>query len=300
VEGKVLADARWTSLFDGKDLGRWKVIEDPQRSAASGKVRVQDGQIVLGEENTGAMAGISWTGDLPTMDYEVEWEGMLRKIKEAGFVMLFPVGKDLPSILIRGEAVEGKFGPVDGKQLELHGAPKQPPLLDGRWYPFRIRVSQAEGIGVWVDGQKVLSHRVTGYRFGMVMPDGPNVPKSLSLGIEGASEGGLRNIRMRSLPPSAAAKPSDLSPSEARALIPEAASMSFADFQKLAGGGDANAEKFDNQSLSLVLLSLRIDEATKKNSAATADFRYLGEAPNPVALAQAVSLSKNRGYGPFQ
>jgi hypothetical protein len=180
--------------------------------------------------------------------------------------------------------------------LEFHGATDQPPLLDGRWYPFHIRVSQAEGIGVWVDGHKVVSHRVTGFRFGGEMPEGPGVPKSLALGIDGPSAGGLRNIRLRSLPPSAVAKPTDLTPSEARALIPQAAAMSFADFQKLAGAQGGSASAFDSQSLSLVLMSLRMDEATRKNAAAMADFRYLGEALDPPALARAVSLSKNRGY----
>jgi hypothetical protein len=224
---------------------------------------------------------------------------MLRKIKETTFVISFPVSKDLPWLTIHGEALEGKFGPVDGELLEIHGAPQQPPLLDGRWYPFRVRVSQSDGIGAWVDGNRILSHRITGYRFGGVMPVGPGIPQSLALAIDGASEGGLRNIRMRALPPSPTAKPGtipDMSPSEARALIPEAASMSFADFQKLAGGGDASAAKFDSQSLSLVLLSLRVDEAATKNSAAMADFRYLGEIANPSALAQAVSRSKSRGY----
>jgi hypothetical protein len=288
--------AAWTSLFDGKDLGRWRIIEDPERPEASGKVRVQDGQIVLGEENVRAMAGVGWTGEFPTMDYEVEWEGMVQKVTDTHRVMMFPAGKDLPFLAIRGEAIEGKFGPVDGKQLEIHSASNQPPLLDGRWYPFRIRVSQAEGIGVWVDGHKVVSHRVTGFRFGGGMPDGPGVPKSLALGVDGPSAGGLRNIRMRSLPPSPIAKPSDLSPSEARALIPEAASMSFADFQKLTSSVDASATTFESHSLSLILLSLRMDKAAKDNSEAKADFRCLGEVLNPAVVARAMSLSKSRGY----
>lgn len=287
--------AVWTSLFDGKDLGRWKVFEDPERPQASGKVRVQDGQIVLNEENQRTATGVIWTGEFPMMDYEVEWEWMAQKVKDAHLTMMFPVGKDLPFLAIRGEAIEGEFGPVNGKRLEIHGAANQPPLLDGRWYPFRIRVSQAEGIGIWVDGHKVVSHRVTGYRFGGG-PVGPGLPKSLALGMDGPSAGRLRNIRMQLLPSSPSAKRNDLSPSEARALIPEAASMSLADFQKLAGAANPTAAAFDNRSLSLVLLSLRMDEATAKNAAAMADFHYLGEALNPVALAQAVSLSKNRGY----
>jgi hypothetical protein len=289
---KAIADVGWMSLFDGKDLGRWRVIEDPALTEQHpGKVRVKDGQMVFGEEGGRTVAGVGWTGAFPEMDYEVEWEWMSQNVKDTELRLMFPVGKDLPALGIRGEVIEGKFGPVNGEHMEIHGAANQPPLLDGRWYTFRIRVSQAGGLGVWVDGHEVVSHRVAGYRFGMVMPDRPGVPKSLALGMEGPSVAAVRNIRMRRLPPSAAAKPSDLSPSEARSLIPEAASMSFVDFQKLAGAQAApSATAFESLPLSLVLLSMRPGEAAKE------DFRYLGEAIPPPALAHAVSLGQARGY----
>jgi predicted Ser/Thr protein kinase len=293
-------DDGWTSLFDGKDLGRWKVVVDPEHPQGGGKVRVQDGQILLGEENTRAVAVIGWTGDLPTMDYEVEWEGMLKNVKEASFVVMFPVDKGLPSLGIHGENVEGKFGPIDGKPLAIHAAAKQPPLLDGRWYPFRIRVSRAEGIDVWVDGHPVVSTPIAEHGFGMVIPEEMRIPKSLGLGIHGPSEGALRNIRMRSLPPSPAgvSKPeidTDLSPAAARELIPEAASMTSADFQKLASSPLATPAVSESQSLSLILMSLRPGEAAKTNPAALADFQYL-EAPMPSRVAEAMWKTKSKGY----
>src|SRR6266545_1262695 len=67
--GLLPAQSGWKSLFDGKSLEGWR--ETP--FSARGKVRVEDGAIVLG---SGAMTGITWTGQFPKANYEVRLEAM--------------------------------------------------------------------------------------------------------------------------------------------------------------------------------------------------------------------------------
>jgi hypothetical protein len=87
----------------------------------------------------------------------------------------------------------------------------------------------------------------------------------------------------------------NLSIDEAKRLIPKAASMPNAGFQKLATSPQATPGTSDDQPLSLIFMSLRPGEAAKRNPAALDDFQYL-EAPMPSRIAEAASKSKSKGY----
>src|SRR5205814_186133 len=65
----VAAAQDWKPLFDGASLEGWK--ETP--FSGHGKVRVEDGAIVLGK---GLLTGITWTGKFPTSNYEIRLEAM--------------------------------------------------------------------------------------------------------------------------------------------------------------------------------------------------------------------------------
>ncbi len=82
-----------------------------------------------------------------------------------------------------------------------------------------------------------------------------------------------------------------LTAAHARALLPEAASISNEDFQRLSES--ARTDAIDSQSLSLVLLSL---DARDQKREAELDFRYLQDTPKPADLARALSLSQWKGY----
>src|SRR4029453_10475168 len=54
----------WQSLFDGKTLTGWKEAD----FAGRGAVKVESGRLLL---DSGIMTGVTWTNDLPRMNYEI-------------------------------------------------------------------------------------------------------------------------------------------------------------------------------------------------------------------------------------
>ena len=75
------------SLFDGKTLAGWKVTD----FAGHGEVTVKDGTLVL---EMGQMTGITWTNDLPRMNYELSLEAMRVEGSDFFCGLTFPVAKD--------------------------------------------------------------------------------------------------------------------------------------------------------------------------------------------------------------
>jgi len=61
---------REIGLFDGKTLGRWKITD----FGGQGDVYVKDGSIFLEMGND--MTGVTWTGPLVRMNYEITLEAM--------------------------------------------------------------------------------------------------------------------------------------------------------------------------------------------------------------------------------
>lgn len=83
-----------------------------------------------------------------------------------------------------------------------------------------------------------------------------------------------------------------LSEELAHSLIPQAASISNEDFQKLQT--KPSAESIENKSLSLVLLNL---DVRNQSPDAASDFRFLIEGyPKPSEIAAAMSISRSKGY----
>ncbi len=83
--------------------------------------------------------------------------------------------------------------------------------------------------------------------------------------------------------------------SKIRALLPEAASSRNADWKRLTNGDAPSVDKFENQSLSMVLLNI---DPSKEKAAVRKEFDYVGDPVNARKLAEAISRgSLLRGYG---
>jgi len=129
----------WESLFDGKNLGRWKV--DNQFDFINhGKVEVSGGKLVLGKGRPGTC--VRWTGKFPKIDYEVSLEAMRVEGEDFFCGLTFLVGTS-PCTLIVG----GWGGPVVGLS-SIDGEPaaenetcvlKQ--FKKKQWYKIRLRVT---------------------------------------------------------------------------------------------------------------------------------------------------------------
>ncbi len=125
----------WKSLFDGKTLKGWKQCGD------EGKVQVKDGAIVIEPGNP--MSGVTWTGDLPKMDYELTLEGKRVEGNDFYATTTFPVGDSHCSFVVGGwgGTVIG-LSSIDGYDASDNQTNRTMSFKTNQWYRIRIRVTK--------------------------------------------------------------------------------------------------------------------------------------------------------------
>ena len=198
--GATAADAHadWRPLFDGKALGPWK----PSDFGGGGEVSVVDGAIRI--EMGADLSGITWSGDFPRDDYEIEMDA--RRVEGGDFFcgLTFPVGKDPCSFIVGGwgGGVVG-LSSIDGEDAANNATTSVQEFKTGRWYAVRVRVT-AERIVCFLDGRMVVDQR----RAGRTISIRDSVAPSKPLGIATyATVGELKNIRWRPVEKADAAQP---------------------------------------------------------------------------------------------
>jgi hypothetical protein len=182
--------SNWQSLFDGQHLGRWK----PTEFGGQGEVTVADGTIVLGQG--GDLTGITWTGEVPTVDYEIELQAM--RVVGGDFFcgLTFPVQSTHCSLIVGGWA-----GPVvglsslDGLDASENDTNTLHRFTSGQWYTVRVRVTPSR-IQSWIDDESVVDADTTGRRVSVRA----ELLDSRPLGIASwRTRAALRHIRLRTL-----------------------------------------------------------------------------------------------------
>ncbi len=180
-----------TILFDGKTLGRWKITD----FGGQGDVYVKDGSIFLEMGND--MTGVTWTGPVVRMNYEITLEAMRVAGSDFFCGLTFPVG-DKPCSLILG----GWGGEVCGlSNIDYYDAADNETTQivsfeNGRWYSVRLRVTPNK-IEAWLDDEELVNIETTGRKIDIR----PEVDLSQPLGIATwCTTGAIRNIKLRTLP----------------------------------------------------------------------------------------------------
>jgi hypothetical protein len=209
--GKPSAEPKWESLFDGKTLKGWKA---PQ-FGGEGKVEVKDGAIFLLRGDS--MTGVTYTGSVPTVDYELTFEG--KRVDGVDFfcTTTFPVGKSHCSFVVGGWG-----GPVVGlSSVDYYDAADNETTRTkdfklNQWYRIRIRVS-AEKIECWIDDEKMVDLQYVRWE----TEDGKKVKHERKISIRfecdlcrplgistWSTTGAVRDIRIRRLTDLPAKQPS--------------------------------------------------------------------------------------------
>lgn len=182
----------WQSLFDGKTLKNWQVT----RFGGAGQVTVENGAITLEMGND--MTGITYAGKPPRNNYEFALEGMRVEGSDFYCTTTFPVGDD-PCTLVVGGWGGGVVGlsNVDGRDASENATTQYLRFQEKKWYPVRIRVSDAR-IECWVGKEQVVDLPRQDHKFGIR----PEVELSRPLGISTwQTTGAVRNLRLRRLTP---------------------------------------------------------------------------------------------------
>lgn len=181
----------WSLLFDGQTLGGWEITNfGPQ-----GPVYLSGGSIIL--EMGDAITGITWKGEFPAMDYEVQLEA--KKITGNDFFcgMTFPVGESFCSLIVGGWSgtVVG-LSSIDGLDASENETRSIRSFDHDTWYTIRLKVTE-EKIEAWIDDEQVVDFETSGQQLSIR----PEVGLSRPFGITTwRTTAALRNIIMRELP----------------------------------------------------------------------------------------------------
>ena len=129
----------WLSLFDGKTLTNWKILQ----YGGNGTPSVKNGSLVLPRPTDGIMTGLCWVGDaLPINNYEVYYEA--RRVAGsdifAGFTFLYD---DTSASIIFGGwgGVVNGLSCIDGYDASENETCQRFSWSNDRWYPVQLRVT---------------------------------------------------------------------------------------------------------------------------------------------------------------
>lgn len=182
--------AAWKPLFDGKSLDGWKSTE----FGGEGEIFVEDGSIIM--ESGHPLTGITFTGDFPKLDYEVQLEAM--KVDGIDFFcgLTFPVAESHCSFIVGGwsGSVIG-ISSIDGQDASENETTRIMKLDKGKWYAIRVRVT-ADKLEAWIDDQQLVDQVITGRRITTRNEVNPSKPMGISAY---ETKSALRGIQVRSL-----------------------------------------------------------------------------------------------------
>ena len=188
---QVAPEQPWTSLFDGKTLGKWEVVEkyDFKRH---GKVHIEKEAVVL--EMGSPATGIRWKGDFPRTAYEISLEA--RRVEGSDFFcgVTFPV-QDAALTLVCGgwSGMVVGLSSIDGEPAVENETCSYTEFELGRWYPIRLRVTKRL-VEVWIDREKIIELPTDDRKFTLYWEMEPLQPLGICSWV---TTGAVRKIRYR-------------------------------------------------------------------------------------------------------
>jgi hypothetical protein len=182
------AAVEWRSMFDGKTLGAWK----QSGYGGAGDTEAVDGvlRIPMGVD----LSGVTWGGEFPKEDYEIELEA--RRVEGDDFFcgLTFPVGADPCSFIVGGwgGAVVG-LSSIDGEDAANNKTTLVRAFKTGQWYAVKVRVTP-ERIECFLDGERVVNQPRKGHTISIRESVEPSRPLGIASYCTVAE---LRKLRWR-------------------------------------------------------------------------------------------------------
>ncbi len=188
VTQEMLQAGDTVSLFDGESLGQWKQTPFEEE----GKSYVEDGRIVMATGRD--MSGVTWTGPLLRMNYEISLETMRVEGFDFFCGLTFPINES-PCTLVVGGWGGGLVGlsNIDYYDAANNETSKNLDFESNKWYQIRVRVTP-KMIQAWIDDKMMVNFEWVGHKLDVRA----EVDLSVPLGIATWQTGGaLRNIEVR-------------------------------------------------------------------------------------------------------
>lgn len=180
---------KWKTLFDGKQLGDWKVT----RFGGEGEVYVEDGQINC--EFGQYITGVTYTGkNLPKNSYEIELEAMRVDGSDFFCGLTFPVDDSHATFVVGGwgGSVTG-ISSIDDYDASENDTTNYMPFENNKWYKIRVRVTKGV-LEAWINEKKMVSKEIDGSRLSTRIEVDPSKPLGVACFDTKAA---YRNIRIR-------------------------------------------------------------------------------------------------------
>ena len=182
--------ARWEQLFDGKTLQNWKVTN----FGGEGEVSIENGTLILGIGND--LTGITWTGNLPRVNYEIRL--LAKRLAGHDFFcgLTFPVEKSSCSLILGGwgGSVVG-LSSIDGQDASENETSLMKRFRDDQWYAIRLRVTDQK-IEAWIDQEKIIDFENRNRRLSIRSEVSPSQPFGIATWRTKAA---IRGIQRRAL-----------------------------------------------------------------------------------------------------
>lgn len=141
-------------LFNGKTLDDWQSVD----CGASGKVELEDGQMLIGSGESLSGAIYKKAANLPLTNYEITLEAMRTDGSDFFCGLTFPVGdlKTSATLILGGwgGTVTG-ISSFDGLDAAENPTGHYRRFDDKKWYRVKLRV-EPERIQVWVNDESII------------------------------------------------------------------------------------------------------------------------------------------------
>lgn len=187
-----LADFEETSLFDGKSMGQWKITD----FAGKGDVIIEDGVLHLKRGND--MTGVTWSGPVIRMDYEISLQAMRVEGSDFFCALTFPVDSNSCSLVLGGwGGTTCGISNLDYYDAANNDTTSVYSFENSVWYNVKVEV-RPNRLKAWVDGEQIVNVGITGRRIDTRF----EVDMCKPLGIATwQTYGAIRNIKVKKLPP---------------------------------------------------------------------------------------------------
>jgi hypothetical protein len=184
----------WKSLFDGKELGRWKSTD----FGGQGEVKAEKGELIL--EVGEPLTGVTWQKkeELPTDNFEITLEAMKLKGDDFFCGLTFPVRKSHCSFIVGGwgGGVVG-ISSINNFDASENETTKYQEFKKDKWYKIRVRVAD-DKIQAWIDDDQFVDVELKDKKISTRF----EVDVSQPLGISAyRTKASLRNIKIRKVEP---------------------------------------------------------------------------------------------------
>ena len=180
------------SLFDGINLGQWKITD----FRGHANVYIKNESIIL--QNGDSLTGVTWAGPLVRMNYEINLDAM--RVDGGDFFcgLTFPVGDTCVTFVVGGwgGAVCG-ISCVNYYDASDNETTTRCYLDDNTWYHIRVRVTP-DKIQCLIDDEQYVNLETADKHLDIRF----EVKRSKPLGIASwRTTGAIKNIRLTKLPP---------------------------------------------------------------------------------------------------